>query len=316
MLWEAAYRGRLSVVRFLVDAGASLEAFGSHYTPHLVDISPYCVAAFHGRGAVAEYLVSRGAERSVHTAAYLDDVRLLEELLEDDAGLISAVHVQTHWRGGKVWPEYHEYRPVEWATPLVYAFAGGSAEAAEFLLERGGQVGPVRERLVEYADHRGDRAPRLRDLIAAALGEPASSLFSADPEPGDLVYLCRGDRGGDPDEVRRLLARGADVHERNDRGQTPLHNAARGGLVPAMKVLLAHGADPNARDGRGQTPLHAVIRAKVRRRERLQAAMVLLLDAGGDPRLADEGGSEVIELMRASKVDDWSALLSRLSARP
>ena len=36
MLWETAYRGRMSVVEFLVVQGADINAKGCHYTPLLV----------------------------------------------------------------------------------------------------------------------------------------------------------------------------------------------------------------------------------------------------------------------------------------
>ena len=44
MLWESAYRGKQEVVQFLVEQGADVNICGCHYTPHLVEISPYCAA--------------------------------------------------------------------------------------------------------------------------------------------------------------------------------------------------------------------------------------------------------------------------------
>jgi len=58
---------------------------------------------------------------------------------------------------------------------------------------------------------------------------------------------------GDPHAVRRALADGADVNERNRLGQTPLHYARTRDVAA---VLVAHGADVHAKDKAGCTPLH------------------------------------------------------------
>ena len=57
-------------------------------------------------------------------------------------------------------------------------------------------------------------------------------------------------------EVRRLLAAGADVNGRDDRGATPLVWAAVTGSREIAELLIARGADVNAKDRSGFTPLH------------------------------------------------------------
>jgi len=50
-------------------------------------------------------------------------------------------------------------------------------------------------------------------------------------------------RDGDLDALKQLLADGADVHERDEQGWTPLNYAAGRGDAAAVKLLLEHGAD-------------------------------------------------------------------------
>jgi ankyrin repeat protein len=68
---------------------------------------------------------------------------------------------------------------------------------------------------------------------------------------------------GNVQEVNRLLAAGADVNSRTDRGvdrdMTPLMLAAISGSREVTEVLIAHGADIHAKNGAGFTPLHAAV---------------------------------------------------------
>ena len=53
--------------------------------------------------------------------------------------------------------------------------------------------------------------------------------------------------------MRRLLAAGAEVEARDDRGATPLLVAARRGWPDVLTTLLDAGADVLARDAAGAT---------------------------------------------------------------
>ena len=47
--------------------------------------------------------------------------------------------------------------------------------------------------------------------------------------------------------VELLLAKGADIHAKNDDGMTVLYGAALGGKKEVVELLLAKGADVHAK---------------------------------------------------------------------
>ncbi|KAM7050376.1 protein phosphatase 1 regulatory subunit 12B isoform 4-T4 [Molossus nigricans] len=62
---------------------------------------------------------------------------------------------------------------------------------------------------------------------------------------------------GDTDEVKRLLARGADINTANVDGLTALHQACIDENFEMVKFLVENRADVNQQDNEGWTPLHA-----------------------------------------------------------
>jgi ankyrin repeat protein len=59
--------------------------------------------------------------------------------------------------------------------------------------------------------------------------------------------------------INAVINAGADVNARNNRGETPLHNAFNYGFNTnntAINAVIDAGADVNARNNRGETPLH------------------------------------------------------------
>ncbi|MGI8836541.1 MAG: ankyrin repeat domain-containing protein [Pyrinomonadaceae bacterium] len=95
-------------------------------------------------------------------------------------------------------------------------------------------------------------------LSIAVLSVVAScSLQNAPPARNSQTdALFRATREGKADMVKALLAApGAEVNGKDERGSTPLLEAARFGHDDVARVLLAAGANVKARDNDGKTAL-------------------------------------------------------------
>ncbi len=96
----------------------------------------------------------------------------------------------------------------------------------------------------------------------------------------------------DMNMLLELIASGADVDARDERGWTPLMRAAAyNGDPDIIKTLLDAGADVNARDNLGFTPLmHAVPRFNSN-----SDMIIALLDAGADAKAKDIYGKRAVD---------------------
>jgi ankyrin repeat protein len=99
-------------------------------------------------------------------------------------------------------------------------------------------------------------------------------------------------RGGDPELIRLLVARGLDVNARDDHQDTPLCDIAWLDKPEAVAALIEAGADVNARGINKWTPLHhAVYHHRV-------DIVRLLLAAGADPTVPEKDGVTPLDLAR------------------
>lgn len=106
--------------------------------------------------------------------------------------------------------------------------------------------------------------------------------------PADMA-LIEAVRVRSVEAARTALAAGAYVNVADPRPligshNTPLHYAADNGNRELVELLLAHGADVNARCERGWTPLLRACNAS-----NLRVA-ALLLSSGADPYIANDEG--------------------------
>src|SRR5690242_14857478 len=57
--------------------------------------------------------------------------------------------------------------------------------------------------------------------------------------------------------IKILLQHGARLDAADEKGRSPLHNAAQRGHVAAVELLVTHGAQVTAQDAHGHPPLHS-----------------------------------------------------------
>jgi len=103
--------------------------------------------------------------------------------------------------------------------------------------------------------------------------------------------------------IERLLAAGASVRDRDRRRNSPLHLAVQGDHLPVIARLLAAKSSVKVGNGVRETPLHLAVSARARQ---------LLLSAGADINALDRDGRSV--LLMAIKAQDVALVRALLDA--
>lgn len=330
MLWEACHRGKLPMVKYLIRRKANINACGSYYTPYFVDISCYCIARFKKRHEVADYLLEKGALQNIFSAAYLGDLDAVKKYLRANKKLINTGHPQSGMAEKNEDGLEFVVRPAPWATPLCYALRGGDVETVDFLIKRGAKIKGFEEQLFEAADD----VPRLVEMLLESGADPAHApdVFPSDKElekvvskygkrtskkvlNEELVYLCRGDRGGNPDEVAAFLKGGANVNHQDKKGKTALHRAAKAGFLKTIAVLLDHKADLEIEDAAGETPLFDSVRSTIKNFDTKKKTIRELLDRGAKVSQKNRKGQTVVDVAKLAKDKAQSTAMLRILKR-
>lgn len=272
-LWEAARRGKLSLVQWLVEQGSEINATGCYNNESFVQLTPYCAAIYYKRSDVADYLRSRGTQIDIFRAAFLGDIEQVSKELAANQELIHAEDPLDN---------------IYYVPLLAFAIVGGKTEMLEFLLDHGAVVEPYSAELLGLAakDGRKDildllvkhhaQVPAVGfntydlDILRYLLDHGASPTQKQENGFPPLVYLCRGDKGEHAEKIKMLLEYHAPVNTVGPKGRTALHYAATAGFSEVITILLDHGADFTIRDEQGETPL-----SLARRNKRIAAANLL-----------------------------------------
>lgn len=167
-------------------------------------------------------------------------------------------------------------QPENGITPLLLSIYYGKLEVTRLLLERGAPVSfaeacalgdEARAKTLLTADpsllemRTADGFPPLglaiffrRPALAKWLIESGADVNAAATNAQKVTPLHAAAAVCDQETVALLLARGADVHAKQQLDYTPLHGAASRGDVAVARLLLAHGAARDPRGSDGMTP--------------------------------------------------------------
>lgn len=107
--------------------------------------------------------------------------------------------------------------------------------------------------VVRYSD---DRTPNLLELQNIIANESVGSLTE---NKNNVVHLAST---GESSAVLKYLLEVAPsslINQANIEGETPLHWAARCGSIENVKALVASGADPKIKDKQGNSVLHFAV---------------------------------------------------------
>jgi len=214
--------GEFAAAHALLDAGATIEVKGA------ASCTPLYLAARGGNEAMIKRLLSMGA--AVDTEAMHGQMALHSAAAEGHnecvRTLIAAGAPLDHGASN------------DGFTPLHHAAMSGKPKTVKLLLTSGASL--------DARDHRG-----LTALHWAVFANRSVEIHVYTDLGGthDTYY----EPADEPKSVVLLLEAGAPIDAVDNRGNTPLHEAAALGAVNAGEILLARGADTRVKNREGKT---------------------------------------------------------------
>jgi len=347
----SAYKGNLSRVQSLIENGKA----GKRLEQGLTLLH---AAAAGGHTAIVELLLANGLDvrsktqegyTALHYAAAGNHREAAELLLAKGADVNAELGEQTplHWA---VREQHKEM--VEWllarggnpnadafGTPLHWAVWWWDVDTALLLVSHGADIhlytqsypfsplfdsvkGGERAMVEALVTKTGDtRAAKWAPLLAAAASGNRQTTKDLLAKGADVN--AKGERGflalhlaagkGHKDIVELLIEKGADVNAKaastlGYEGMTVLHGACLKGQKGVAELLIAKGADVNAKGKNGYTPLHIAVTRGYR------DVAELLIAKGADINAKDNDGRTASSLAKEHGCDEIVELLRKHGA--
>ncbi|MDD9901153.1 MAG: ankyrin repeat domain-containing protein [Alphaproteobacteria bacterium] len=238
--------------------------------PNLVEESTgrtaLTLAAEKGHANIALALLEKGADINAQDrdgwtalahAAKEGQTKMLQTLIEKGAN----IDAQDNWG---------------W-TALYWAIFHGQSDAALTLIEKGADVNTRNTGGVSLIDYAMKRD--IPEIIIAIINSDIDVNMQC--RDGKTLLMNTASLSKSIDTTLALIEKGADIHARNEKGETAIICAARTSHTDAILALIKSGADVNAQDNDGKTALmYAADNGHT-------PTILALVDNGADPALTD-----------------------------
>jgi beta-lactamase regulating signal transducer with metallopeptidase domain/ankyrin repeat protein len=147
------------------------------------------------------------------------------------------------------------------STPLHEAIYNGSLDIVRLLIDDGADINAIGE---------FGRTPLQNAIVNGNRYQIELLLDQGVTGPVFHVAACKGDLA----EVKRLLAQGMSVDEKDEHGCTPLFWSVAASQKEMVEFLLTSGADVNIKNKFGHAPLHRAIRRQIKPRKDLVKLLI------------------------------------------
>ncbi|KAL8393205.1 hypothetical protein RB595_003125 [Gaeumannomyces hyphopodioides] len=322
-LMRAAGRGRLSVVKLLLEHGAcqNVDLYGA---------TPLHYAASSGNVHILQLLIDHHADINAADNDSMTPLHMAcRETKEDAVALLLA-------NGADI-----ESKDNDGFTPLMTAVLSGKLAVVELLLSHNSKIDSEDNRglrpthlavkrasdgldVLKLLSNQGaDLNSKSNDHVtplhtAAMMGRLACLEFLLDRgvdlerttnEARTAAHFAADE--GYIDCLKLLLERGADATANDGKSLMPIHYASMSGHVDCLKLLLEHGADVAARDSNCWTALHICSLWGS------AECLMVLIKAGADVNARDKDGDQqgLTALMHAACFDEHTECLEALLSR-
>ncbi|KAK6509672.1 hypothetical protein TWF481_004403 [Arthrobotrys musiformis] len=152
---------------------------------------------------------------------------------------------------GKALETYRYHNPLQAAVAFAHSMIEPLILAGADVNAFSGEFGTALHVAAYFCDTR----------VITILLQHGAKLDFMSSKHGSVIQVAAGSKSSRQSSVRTiqlLHSRGASIDVVDERGEGPLHTAARCNNLEAVKWLLEHGADPNAEGERG-TPAQVAI---------------------------------------------------------